>query len=405
MDTKKDAAVWARVASLVPWSRNPRKNAHAVESVARSIRELGWGAPLVARASDRRIVCGHTRWLAAKKLGLEEIPVRFVDLTDRQAEQLALADNRLGELADWDNDALAEILRAFSVEEAGLAGWTPEELEELGVLAPQEDPPGPSEPSRAAELRERYQVEPGQVWQLGEHLLCCGDSTSEEVVTPLFGGEQARLLVTDPPYGVDVSGGGRERRAGRKITGDGQEEFAAIAEGALRIAGRILAPGGAFFVWFCRRIQRFSTCVEANLGEIREEIVWVKRSFVLSRQDYHWQHEPCLFGWKSGAAHAWYGGRDQSTVWSWEQVGEVGEDLEKGIHPTAKPPGLYRIPMENHTKAGDLIYEPFSGSGTAIAVAERLGRRCIAVEIDPEFVAVAIQRWVDTCGGEPRRVE
>lgn len=408
---KEAAAVWVSRSALKPWGKNPRKNDAAVAKVVESIKRFGFGAPIIARSADGEVIAGHTRLRAAEALGLDRVPVRYLDLDPAEAHLLALADNKLGEVAEWDAGAVASILSEYGLEDAALAGWDSKELDTLAAsLDPGEPAVDDVEPdvSKAEELRQKWGVETGQLWVLGEHRLLCGDSTKAADVARLMGEEKASLVVTDPPYGVAVAGGAKDPRdtknfqSGRTIENDdlGDEELESLVSSALRNAAAVMRPGAAFYVWHpSSRAELFARAVRVSLAPYRQIIIWAKEHFVFGRQDYHWQHEPCFYGWIDGA-HTWHGERNQSTVW---KGAPVGTDLEKRVHPTSKPIWLVTKPILNHTVPGDCLYEPFSGSGTALMACEQFGRRCRAIELDPAYVAVAIERWHQATGRTPER--
>jgi site-specific DNA-methyltransferase (adenine-specific) len=429
---KEPAAEWVQISALKPWDRNPRKNEAAIKKVAESIRRFGFASPILARRADGELIAGHTRLAAAKLLGIDQVPVRYLDLDPADAHLLALADNKLGEIAEWDDAQLLELLgdlRQQGTDAALVAGWSDAEIDGLlegagnDVLGGGEEP-GAAVPApvpevtedevpidRAEELREKWQTAPGQLWEIagkgGTHRILCGDSTSEEDFDRLMGGRRAVLLHTDPPYGVSVAGGtknprdARNFRSGSVIQNDSLDDdaLAGLLCSVLANCRRCLVDGSAFYVWHpSSRRELFAAAVRSELAPYRQIIVWHKKNFVFGRQDYHWQHEPCLYGWVPGAAHTWLGSRDQSTVWA---TPPVGADLEKKIHPTAKPIALPARAISNHTRQGDVVLEPFAGSGSTVVAAEQLGRVCYAMELEPKYVAVALERLA-ALGLEPK---
>lgn len=405
-EQKLPAAEWVALSALKTWKRNPRKNKEAISAVARSIESFGFGAPIVARREDNRIIAGHTRYEAAKRLAMETVPVRFLDVTEEQANALALADNKLGEIAEWDDDQLKMILaelRSHDAELPAIAGWSDEELAKLlddagpGGETTEDEVPL----DKAEELREKWGTSLGQLWEIkgsgGMHRIVCGDSTDDAVFTLLMRGEKAVILNTDPPYGVDVVGGTRDPRdkknfrSGSSIKNDGMSEsdLERLLRSVFANTRKHLADGGAFYVWHpSSRCELFARCVTECLAPFRQVIVWVKSNFVFGRQDYHWQHEPCFYGWVEGT-HTWIGSRNQGTTWT---APAVGADLEKKIHPTAKPVFLAAKAIQNHAIKGQLVLEPFSGSGSTLVACEQTGRVGRAIELEPKFVAVALER-------------
>lgn len=404
------AAVWLSPKQLKPWDRNPRLNDAAVPRVAAAIREFGFGAPIVARAADRRIIAGHTRWKAATQLGLERVPVRLVDLSERKAALMAAADNRLGELAEWDVPALQQLLSEFDLAEVELAGWSGDDLQAmadqlLGAADKERDvvedePPEPP---------EKPITRLGDVWELGRHRLVCGDATDPAVYDVLLEGAQVGLLTTDPPYGVSVTGGthdprdpnyrkGHDRRtiANDELTGERLEAF---LRRAFTPAAERMVKGAAWYVWYAGTETRAFVDAAEVLGGFKHILVWVKPNFVFGRSDYHYRHEPVLYGWTPGAAHAWLGDRKQDSVFELGRDDAVGE-LK---HPTVKPVKLYSIPIQNHLGADGSVLDNFAGSGPAFSAAEQTGRRCYGIELDPRFCDVIVERWQALTGGKAVR--
>jgi DNA modification methylase len=255
---------------------------------------------------------------------------------------------------------------------------------------------------KADELRAKWGVEPGQLWELGGHRLLCGDSTSAEVVARLIGENRPRLMVTDPPYGVEYDAswrkeampdtnpgktGGMHGKVSNDDRADWREAWA-------------LFTGDVAYVWHAGLFAgTIAESLTATGFQLRSQIVWSKQQFVIGRGDYHWQHEPCWYAVREGSVGHYNGDRTQSTVWEIDkpQKSETG-------HSTQKPVECMARPIRNNSVAGDLVYEPFSGSGTTIIACEQLGRKCRAIEISPAYVAVAIQRWADATGKEPRKL-
>ena len=382
-DAKKEpAAEWVPRSSLKPWGRNPRKNDRAVQKVADSIRAWGWGAPIVARLADRRIIAGHTRWKAAEVLGLDLVPVRFVDVDERTAELMALADNRLGEVAEWDDAQLLEILSDYGLDDAALAGWTGADLEEMGAaLDPGEPKDAEPQVDKAEELRVKWGVERGQMWALGEHRILCGDAAESESF-----GADCPTLFFDPPWDRMMP---IAPRASTLAFCDGQR-----AADVIRLYG---APTWVF-AWDCvsswytpnRPLRRMKICLwygdittynpdGAHYGDAGEE-----REVFNSRGSYKFKPDPR--------------GKHLSDVFSLP-ITKLHADSE---HAHSKPLDWIRMLLGN-CSSGDVL-DPFLGSGTTLIACEQLGRRCRAIEIDPGYVAVAIQRWVDVTGAEPRRL-
>jgi len=397
------AAVWVPVAKLKAWAKNPRKNDKAVEKVAESIRTFGFGAPLLARKANGELIAGHTRLRAAVSLGLDVVPVRYLDLDESKAHLLALADNKLGEIAQWDDALLGSVLADLKAEGAALetSGFADRELAKLVTEASALDgdldavPEPPAEPV----------TKPGDLWSMGSHRLLCGDSTSASDVSRLMDGEHAALLQTDPPYGIAYvenaktkgQAQGHADIANDELDG---EKLQAFLEATIRAALPHLTESCAFYLWHPMLTQGtfFAAAAAAADILIHRQIIWCKPSLVFGRGDYHWQHELCFYGWRRGHRPPFYGERNQTTLWT------IGRETSKA-HPTAKPVDLWQPPIANHTKTGEAIYEPFAGSGSQVIAAEASGRRCFAMELSPAYCDVIIARWEALTGKKAERVD
>lgn len=397
------AAVWFPIESLKPWQRNPRKNEAAVASVAESIRKFGFSAPIVARQENCMVIAGHTRLKAAQKLGLTHVPVRLMDLSEEDAQLLAMADNKLGEIAEWDDEGLARVLADLKASGADVtaSGFDEGEIDRLlaelnaGNLADIVEPPLPDVPKVARSVH-------GEVYALGAHRLMCGDSTSAEAVQKLMAGERAALMATDPPYLVDYDGANHPQSKENKANGqinnkrwdaykDPQTSVEFFAS-FLRIAlVHALTPNPAIYQWHASRRQALvEEAWKANGLLLHQQLIWVKSRPILTRSHFMWQHEPAFYGWIEGKPPTLRPpvSGENSSVWT------IGGEQD-GIHPTQKPLEIFTRPIGYHTQAGDLVYEPFSGSGSQIIAAAKAGRRCYAMELAPEFVDVARIRWTN----------
>lgn len=392
--TDEPAAIWVPIDHLKPWEKNPRQNDAAIDKVADSIKRFGFAAPILARRADGEIIAGHTRLKAARKLGLERVPVRYLDLDPADAHLLALADNRLAEIAEWDDDGLRDVLRELQAEDMDLevAGFEPDELDDLlgDVEGPADgEDDGPCAPP-VKPVSKR-----GEIYELGPHRLLCGDSTSREDVLRLLDGEKATLCATDPPYLVDYTGV-RPGDSGKDWSGVYHEIDIKDADGFFtKVFENVLAAldeHSAIYCWHADKRAPDIRRVWDKLGILMHQcIIWVKPSSVLGHVFWHYRHEPCLMGWKQGSKPAHDGGHDHNSVWEVDWEGKAR--IVGNQHPTQKPLELFARPIRKHTKPGDLCFEPFSGSGSQLIAAAKEGRRCYAIEIEPAFVDVARRRW------------
>jgi DNA modification methylase len=383
--------------SIRPYPGNPRRNDHAVDAVAKSIQEFGFRQPIVVDADDV-IVVGHTRLKAALKLGLAEVPVHVaVGLTATQAKAYRLADNQTATIAEWDDDAIvSELLglreQGFDLDLTGFAG------DDLTRLLGDNGEPVLGDPEDVPEPPAEAVTRPGDLWLLGPHRLVCGDAADPAAYARLLEGEPADLLLTDPPYNVAYEGktAGGLTIANDDMADDAYQQFLADA---LKAAAGTVKPGGAFYLWHAdlHGLTVRLACRDAAL-QVRQCLVWVKQAFTLGRQDYHWRHEPCLYGWRDGAAHAWLGGRALSTVLEFDRPARNGD------HPTMKPVALFESIVRNSCPEGGVVLDPFAGSGTALAAAEVAGRRAALLELDPRYCDVIVKRYERLTGKAADRV-
>ena len=392
---KGDLAIEYRpIAALIPYIRNARTHSSAqVALISGSIREYGFTNPVLVDG-DNGIIAGHGRVLAARQLGLTTVPViELAHLTPAQKQAYILADNQLALAAGWDKDLLAlEIgeLNDLGIDIDGL-GFDAREIDALlrhGETDPREEetPPVPASPVSRI----------GDLWCLGAHRLICGDATDAATVARVLNGVAPHLMVTDPPYGVAYDpawrndiGAAKTRRTGKVMNDDRADWRDAWA----------LFPGDVAYVWHgaLHATTVAESLVAAGLA-IRSQIIWAKERLVLSRGDYHWQHEPCWYAVRQKATGHWSGDRKQTTLWT-----IPGRDQDAAtIHGTQKPVECMRRPILNNSAPGQAIYEPFSGSGTTLIAAETTGRICLAIELDPAYVDVAVLRWQAFTGRQAR---
>jgi DNA modification methylase len=339
------------------------------------------------------LIAGHGRVLAAKALGLEAVPaIRLGHLSAAQARAFRLADNQLALNAGWDEALLAAELRDLRSEEfdLGLIGFDQGTLDRLlADAAPDAGPVPAGDPDAPAPAPPAEPVtRPGDLWLLGPHRLLCGDATSAADVARLLDGATPHLMATDPPYGVDYDPAWRNEagvsatlRTGRVANDDRADWRAAWA----------LFPGEVAYVWHAGvHARTVIEGLEAAGFVVRSQIVWAKPRFVLGRGDYHWQHEPCLYAVRKGGTGHWQGARDQATLWP---ISTAGDEDAATVHGTQKPVECMRRPILNNSAPGDLVYDPFLGSGTTLVAAEATGRVCLAMDVEPRYVDVAVQRW------------
>lgn len=367
---------------------NPRHNDNAVDSVANSIKEFGFKNCIVIN-QDGMILAGNTRYKASVKLNLEKVPCIVADdLTEAQQRAFILADNKTGELAEWDFAALEMELAElsdmdlnFDMSDFGFETTDFEEPQEIvDDIVPEAD-----------EANEPI-CKCGDVWQLGNHRLVCGDSTNVLDVELLMNGQEADLLVTDPPYNVAYEGSTKDKLT---IQNDDMSDgdFLAFLQTAFENANNVMREGAAFYIWHADSEGfNFRSACKNTGWKIRQCLIWLKNSIVLGRQDYQWKHEPCLYGWKDGAAHYFIDDRTQSTVW------EFNKPLRNGEHPTMKPVDLIAKAVNNSSRRGNIVLDLFGGSGSTLIACEQLERKCYTMELDPKYCDVIIKRWEQFTG-------
>jgi DNA modification methylase len=393
------AAIFVDIKELRAWKNNPRINDHVVADVADSITRWGFGAPILARKADGEIIAGHTRLKAAIKLGLETVPVRYLDLSESEAHLLALADNRLGEKADWDVPELHELLVDLDPIDLEMAGWSVEELEQLGKDALREGGGGDDgeahEDETDLELPAEPITQPGDVWVLGKHRLLCGDSTKPESwARVLLKGEQLDMVFTDPPYGVDYEKkveylikAGRASKS-MPIQNDlAEDDLGALLEGVFARLHENCRDGAVWYVCSPQGLQflEFGQAL-AKLGMWRQSITWVKDHLVLGRGDYQNITEQIFYGWKEGT-HRPPPDRKQTTAWKFDRP------HRSDLHPTMKPVKLVAHALAMSSVEDELVADAFGGSGTTLVAAEQLGRRCRTIELSPAYCDVIVRRW------------
>ncbi|MFD2237800.1 MAG: site-specific DNA-methyltransferase [Brevundimonas sp.] len=383
------------LARLHPYAKNAKVHgADQVVRIAASMAEFGWTVPCLV-AEDGELIAGHGRVLAATQLGLTEAPVIVLGhLTEAQRRAYRIADNKLTELGTWDEALLSAELNELLAEDfdLSLVGFDDTELDQL-LSGIDEDGTGPQEgEDDVPETPEDPISRPGDLWVLGNHRLLCGDSTVATDVERLLGRVKPLLMVTDPPYGVEYdpawrnkAGAATTRRTGKVLNDDRADWREAWA----------LFPGDVAYVWHgALHAATVAESLKASDFTVRSQIIWAKDRLVLSRGDYHWQHEPCWYAVrKTGKGH-WAGDRKQTTLW---QIANKDQDADT-VHGTQKPVECMRRPILNNSSPGQAIYEPFMGSGTTLIAAETTGRVCLGIELNPAYVDVAVSRWQQFTG-------
>jgi site-specific DNA-methyltransferase (adenine-specific) len=360
--------------SIIPYENNPRKNDKAVKPVMESIQQFGFNVPITVD-KNMVVVTGHTRLRAALKLKMTEVPIIMLEgLDDEKIKAFRLADNKLSELADWDIQKLIEEIQGIELDMT-LFGFKDEKsIKE--VTGDEQKIVIPKNPT------SKY----GDVFQLGRHRLMCGDATVKEDIKILLDGSKIDCTITDPPYNVDYNASKNRN----KIKNDNlsNNDFLIFLTKAFINIEENIKKGGSYYIFCADRSEiEFRTAIIKSGLENKQTLIWVKDQFVFGRSDYHWQHEPCLYGWKPGAAHYFIEDHTLSTILNFNRT-KINDD-----HPTIKPVKLIAHLMQNSSNPNENILDLFGGSGTTLIVAEQMNRICYMCELDPRYVDVIIKRW------------
>lgn len=408
-----------KVADLIPYARNPRKiPQEAVDAVKESYRQCGVIDPIEIDENNI-ILSGHTRRLAAMEMEITEVDaVRVTGLTETQKRKYRVLANKTNEKSGWDFDLLAEEIDDLDFEGFDFEWDLPDADEEVGEA---------KEDGYDVVLPKVARTKPGDIYLLGRHRLMCGSSTDPEQVKTLMDGHTADLLLTDPPYGVDYVGGTGMMIENDNLAGD---DFLNFLRDAFNAANQVMRPGAAFYIWHAESggsVFR-NACVQVG-WKIRQCLIWVKNGFVMGRQDYQWKHEPCLYGWKEGAAHYFINDRTQATVTDdnldlkklkkeemLQLLQEIFSDkvpttviyedkpLANDVHPTMKPVRMLAKLVTNSTRKREIVLDSFGGSGSTLIACEQLDRRCYMMELDPKYCDVIVDRWETFTGKKAEKI-
>lgn len=381
------------IKEIIPYEKNPRKNDRAVEVVEKSIKEFGFLVPVVID-QNKEIIAGHTRFKAAKKIGLKEIPCIYAnDLNKGQIKAFRIMDNKAGEFAEWDLELLKQELYDLEESEAfDFTGFSKSEITKIWDSDKEvhEDKIHVDAYERA---KSKTKIKKGNLFQLGNHRLMCGDSTMKGDVDKLMTGKKNILMVTDPPYGVKYDPSWRKDYRGEtktqnygKVNNDDVIDWSRTYE---------LFDANVIYNWHASwHTSKVQTSLEKAGYKILYSIIWIKSNFALGRGDYHWKHEPCWYAVKIGENHNWQGSRKEVTVWEINSNDMTNPEREETWgHSTQKPVECMSKPILNNSCEGENICDPFGGTGTTLIACEQLKRNCFMMEIDPVYCQVIIDRW------------
>ena len=382
---------------LRPYERNPRTHSEAqVDQIAASMVEFGWTNPVLVDEQGS-VLAGHGRLLAARKLGLAEVPViRFEHLSEAQKRAYLIADNQLALQAGWSEELLAEELAWLRNEsfDLDLIGFDASELERLLALADGDSALDETE-DEVPEPPEDPVSRAGDLWILGNHRLLCGDATVLADVERVLGGQLADMTWTDPPYNVDYANSPKDKLRGKHRPilndklGDGFETF--LHDACVNIVS--VTKGACYICMSSSELHTLQRAFGAAGGKWSTFVIWAKSTFTLGRADYQRQYEPILYGWKEGSDHYWCGARDQGDVWFFDKP------VRNDLHPTMKPVALVERAIRNSSKSRDIVLDPFGGSGSTLIACEKTGRQARLIELDPKYVDTIILRWQEFSGG------
>lgn len=377
---------------LIPYARNSRTHsADQVAQVAASIKEFGFTNPVLIDEQGG-IIAGHCRVMAARKIGLDSIPtIELAGLSEAQKRAYVIADNKLALNSGWDVDLLkVELSDLVGADfEMSLLGFSEDELSAL--LAP-DLTVGLTDPDDAPQVSDEVITVQGDVWVMEGHRLKCGDSTSIDDIESLTAGQKVDMWLTDPPYNVAYEG---KTKDALTIKNDSMQDdqFRQFLRDCYVAADAVMKPGAVFYIWHAdSEGYNFRGAARDAGWKVRQCLIWKKSTIVMGRQDYHWKHEPCLYGWKDGSGHLWAADRKQSTVLEFDKPQRNCE------HPTMKPVALFEYQMLNNTKGGDIVLDSFGGSGTTLIAAEKNGRIARLMELDPKYCDVIVKRWQEFTG-------
>ena len=386
---------------LLPYARNARTHSEEqVAQIAASIAEFGFTNPILA-GSDGVIVAGHGRLAAAQKLGMEVVPVVVLDhLSTTQRRALVIADNRIAENAGWDEAMLRVELVSLQDDEFDLVltGFDADDLADL-LAGEDGDGAGQTDDDAVPEVTETPISRPGDVWLLDGHRLLCGDSTQIGSYKQLLEGELVDMVFTDPPYNVNYANTAKDRQRGKDRAilndnlGDGFYDFLLAALTPTIASCR----GGIYVAMSSSELDVLQSAFREAGGKWSTFVIWAKNTFTLGRSDYQRQYEPILYGWPEGATRHWCGDRDQSDVW------QIKKPHKNDLHPTMKPVELVERAIRNSSRPGNVVLDPFGGSGTTLIAAEKSGRLARLIELDPKYVDVIVRRWQDWTGKQATR--
>ncbi|WP_093291594.1 site-specific DNA-methyltransferase [Thermoactinomyces sp. DSM 45892] len=387
-----------------PAKYNPRLDLKSgdpeYEKLKKSIEEFGFVEPLIWNSQTGNLVGGHQRLKVLIEQGVTEVECSIVDLPEDKEKALNIGLNKVG--GDWDFEKLARLLDDIQLSglDMDLTGFGEEEVDQilsdfLSDMEPEEDD---FDEEEAIDQIDDPVTQKGDVWILGNHRLMCGDATMIDDVTKLMDGQRANMVFTDPPYNVSYTGKTSEALTIQNDSMNDDEFYQFLYHSFSNMCAVTEQGGGIYICHADTEGVNFRTALMNSGWELKQCLIWVKNMIVLGRSDYHWRHEPILYGWKSGSPHNWYGDRKQSTVW------EIDKPVRNAEHPTMKPVVLPAKAIQNSCKPRGIVLDLFSGSGSTLLAAEQTDRVCYGLELDPVYCDVIIRRWEEFTGQKATRL-
>lgn len=387
------------VGKLNPAKYNPRKDLKPgdpeYEKLKRSIETFGYVEPIIWNKSTGNIVGGHQRLKILIDQGQEEVDCVVVDMDEDEEKALNIALNKVS--GDWDLPKLADLITSLDEDmfDISLTGFDPADIEDLFSKVHDKDiEEDEFNLDEALEDIEEPISKTGDIWLLGKHRLICGDSTKEETYERLMDGKKANLCLTDPPYNVNYTAGSENERT-IKNDNMADKNFYEFLLAAFKNIFKVLDDGAAAYIFHAdTEGLNFRSAFKDAGFYLSGVCIWAKQSLVLGRSDYHWQHEPILYGWKPTGKHRWYSDRKQTTIWNFDRP------TKSELHPTMKPVPLVAYPIQNSSMSNCIILDPFGGSGSTLIASEQTGRVCHTIELDEKYVDVIVKRYIEFTGSD-----
>lgn len=398
------------IGDLKPFEKNPKLHSEdQINRIVKSIKEFGFTNPVLALKENKMVIAGHARLKAARQMNLAEVPVILLDMPYEKAITYVIADNKLAELATWDNTMLLPLLEDIKLAgiDVELTGFSAADISILNKKEVQEDD---FDAQKAVDAIKEPMTKLGDIWVLGKHKLICADATDGDAMNKLMDGRKADLLVTDPPYGVSYGDKNKFLNAicrGNRIQEPIKNDHKTVPEmnelwvKAFTLMNEHCKSGASYYVCSPQggELMMMMMSLQKAGWLLKHSIIWVKNNHVLGRSDYHYKHEPILYGWKEGAGHNFYGGSGKFSTWFFDKPNK------SDLHPTMKPLALMAEAINNSSKGEDIVIDWFSGSGSTMMACEQTGRIAYCAELDEKYCDVICQRFEKLTNIKPYKLE